>query len=139
MLVAAAYGVRLGHGFGNIFPWDTFWSYSFFLVQKYPPSLAHQLWLSGTVIALVGLFSWIDAHSGILRPLARVGRVPLFFYCVHIPLLAIFSKRLGFWYHESAVLGSLLGWVVLLAVMAPLVIWFGRVKQRNRSWLVRMI
>ncbi len=138
-LIAGAYGIRLGGGFGNIFPWDTFFSYSFFLVQKYPPSLAHQLWLSGTVILLVGCFSWIDVRIGILRPLARVGRVPLFFYCVHIPLLAIFARRLGFWYHESAVLGSLLGWVGLLAAMTPLVIWFGRVKRRNRSWLIRMI
>jgi uncharacterized membrane protein len=138
-LVAAAYAVRLGHGFGNIFAWDTFFSYSFFLVQKYPPSLAHQLWFSGTVIALVGVFSWLAPRTGLLRPLAAVGRVPLFFYCVHIPLLAFAARRLGLFYHESAVLGSLLGWVILLAVMAPLVVWFGGVKKRNRSWLIRMI
>lgn len=138
-LVAAAYAVRLGHGFGNIFAWNTFFSYSFFLVQKYPPSLDHQLWLSGTVIALVGAFSWIDARTRVLRPLGYVGRVPLFFYCVHIPLLAIFARRFELYYRESAVLGSLLGWVVLLAVMAPLVVWFGRVKLKNRSWFVRMI
>ena len=138
-LVAAAYAVRLGHGFGNIFAWDTFFSYSFFLVQKYPPSLAHQLWLSGTVISLVGVFSFIAARSDILRPLASIGRVPLFFYAVHIPLLAIFARRLGFFYHETGVVGSLLGWVALLAVMYPLALWFGGVKKRNRSWLVRMI
>jgi uncharacterized membrane protein len=138
-LVAAAYAVRLGHGFGNIFAWNTFFSYSFLLVQKYPPSLDHQLWLSGTVIALVGAFSWIDARTRLLRPLGYVGRVPLFFYCVHIPLLAVFARRFDLYYRESAVLGSLLGWVVLLAVMAPLVVWFGRVKLKNRSWFVRMI
>ncbi len=138
-LIALAYGVRFGQGFGNIFAWDTFFSYSFFLVQKYPPSLAHQLWLSGTVIFMVGLFSFIDQRSPILRPLAKVGRVPLFFYAVHIPLLAIFSKRLGFFYHEGAVKESLIGWVVLLAIMYPLAIWFGGVKKRSRAWIVRMI
>ena len=138
-LVAAGYAVRLGHGFGNIFAWNTFYSYSFFLVQKYPPSLAHQLWLSGTVIALVGAFSWIDARVRVLRPLTYVGRVPLFFYCVHIPILAIVARRFGLFYHESAVAGSLLGWIALLAVMAPLVVWFGRVKRKNRSWFIRMI
>lgn len=138
-LVALAYVVRLGQGFGNIFEWDTFFSYSFFLVQKYPPSLAHQLWLSGTVISLVGVFSWIDHRTPILRPLAKVGQVPLFFYCVHIPLLALFAKRLGLFYHEGAVIASLVGWVGLLIVMYPLAIWFGGVKRRNKSWFVRMM
>lgn len=74
-----------------------------------------------------------------LRPLAHGGRVPLFFYCVHIPLLAIVARRFGLYYNESAVMGSLIGWVASLAVMAPLVVWFGRVKRKNRSWFIRMI
>lgn len=138
-LIAVAWAFRLGQGFGNIFAWDTFFSYSFFLVQKYPPSLVHQFWFSGAVIFMVGAFSWIDARVPILRPLANVGRVPLFFYAVHIPLLAIFTRRLGFFYHESAVLGSLIGWVVLLVVMYPLALWFGKVKRKNKSWIIRMI
>jgi hypothetical protein len=58
---------------------------------------------------------------------------------VHIPLLAIFSKRLGFFYHESAVMGSLIGWVALLIVMYPLALWFGGVKRKSRAWIIRMI
>ena len=139
VLLAVAFALRLGHGFGNIFEWNTFFSYSFFLVQKYPPSLVHQFWFSGSVIFMVGLFSWIDQRSFVLRPLATVGRVPLFFYTLHIPLLAIFTRRLGFFYHEGAVLASLAGWVVLLVVMYPLAIWFGGVKRRNRSWFIRMM
>lgn len=138
-LLGAATLVRLGQGYGNIFAWDTLFSYSFFLVQKYPPSLAHQLWFSGAVIFMVGVFSFVDARSPILRPLARVGRVPLFFYAVHIPLLALFTRRLGLFYREGAVLESLYGWVALLAVMYPLAIWFGGVKKRNRSWFIRMM
>jgi uncharacterized membrane protein len=138
-LIAVAWVVRFGHGFGNIFVWDTFFSYSFFLVQKYPPSLAHQFWFSGAVIFMVGVFDFIEQRSPILRPLAKVGRVPLFFYMVHIPLLAIFARRFGFFYHEGGVTESLIGWVVLLAVMAPLVLWFGGVKKKYRAWLIRMI
>jgi uncharacterized membrane protein len=140
VLVGAAWLVRFGAGFGNIFAWDTFFSYSFFLVQKYPPSLAHQLWFSGAVIFMVGIFDFIEARSPLLRPLARVGRVPLFFYMVHIPILAIFTRRFGFFYREGAVTESLIGWVALLAVMAPLVIWFGGVKKKyRRNWFIRMI
>jgi len=139
VLIGLAWGVRLGHGFGNIFAWDTFFSYSFFLVQKYPPSLAHQLWFSGAVIFMVGVFDYICQYSRLLTPLTKVGRVPLFFYTVHIPLLAIFCRRFGLFYHEGAVRESLIGWVVLLAVMYPLVLWFGGVKRRSRAWLIRMI
>ncbi len=138
-LIAVAWVVRFGQGFGNIFAWDTFFSYSFFLVQKYPPSMAHQFWLSGTVILVVGIFDFIDHRSVVLRPLAKVGRVPLFFYMVHIPILAIVARRFGLFFHEGAVKESLIGWVVLLVVMAPLVIWFGGVKKKSRAWLVRMI
>ena len=48
-LILAAWAVRLPGGFGNIFPHAGFFTWSFFLVQKYPPSLAHQLWFSGAV------------------------------------------------------------------------------------------
>jgi len=139
VLIGVAWVLRFGQGFGNIFAWDTFFSYSFFLVQKYPPSLVHQFWFSGAVIFMVGLFDFIDFRSPVLRPLAKVGRVPLFFYIVHIPILAIFARRFGFFYHEGGVKESLIGWVVLLAVMAPLVIWFGGVKKKSRAWLIRMI
>jgi len=138
-LIGIAWLVRLTDDYGNIFAYDTFFSYSFFLVQKYPPSLAHQFWFSGAVISLVGVFSFIDAKSPLLRPLAKIGRVPLFFYAVHIPLLAIFTRRLGLFYREGAVAESLYGWVALMVVMYPLAIWFTGVKKRNRSWLIRMI
>ena len=68
-----------------------------------------------------------------------VGRVPLFFYAVHIPLLAILTRRIGFYYREGAVIASLVGWVGLLAVMYPLAIWFGGVKRRSKAWIIRMI
>ncbi len=139
VLIGLAWGVRAGAGFGNIFAWDTFFSYSFFLVQKYPPSLAHQLWFSGAVVFMVGVFDLICQRSNVLYPLTKVGQVPLFFYTVHIPLLAIFARRFGFFYHEGAVGESLLGWAILLVLMYPLVLWFGGVKKRSRAWLIRMI
>lgn len=138
-LIGVAWLVRIDQGYGNIFVYDTFFSYSFFLVQKYPPSMAHQFWFAGAVTFIVGLFNWIELRSPILRPLANIGKVPLFFYCIHIAILAIFAKRLGFFYHEGAVAESLYGWVALLVVMYPLALWFGGVKRRKKWWLIRMI
>jgi uncharacterized membrane protein len=140
-LVFVALGLRdWGNAYANIFPSEGWFTYSFFLVQKYPPSLTHQFWFAGAVIFMVGLFAWIDQRSRLLRPLTVVGKVPLFYYCVHIPLLAIVFRRLEWLpYHAGGVVDSLLVWAGLLAVMYPLAIWFAGVKRRNKSWFVRMI
>jgi len=140
-LVLVAFSLRdWGSSYANIFPSEGWFTYSFFLVQKYPPSLCHQVWFSGAIIFMVGAFAWIDSRVPVLRPLAVVGKVPLFFYCVHIPLLAIIFRRLEWLpYHQGGVGLSLLTWVGLLVVMYPLAIWFAKVKQRNKSWFIRMI
>ena len=88
---------------------------------------------------MVGIFDWISHRLPVLKPFGIVGKVPLFFYAVHIPLLAIFTKRLGIYYREGAVLASFVGLVGLLAVMFPLAIWFGGVKKRTKNRLIKMI
>jgi uncharacterized membrane protein len=140
-LVLVAFGLRdWGHPYANLFPGEGWFTYSFFLVQKYPPSLTHQIWFSGAVIFMVGVFAWIDHRWRVLRPLAVIGRVPLFYYCVHIPILAIVFRRLEWLpYHGGGVVASLLVWAGLLAVMGPLAIWFAGVKRQHRNWFVRMI
>jgi len=197
LMVLIAFSLRdWGSAYANIFPSEGWFTYSFFLVQKYPPSLAHQVWFAGAVIFMVGLWAWIDNRLPILRPLAVVGKVPLFYYCIHIPLLAIvFRRELPFqlavaitltviaalfsWYayrradlkhlasvwrvplplvialifavglgcrhlgllpyHGGDVSDSLLVWVALLGAMAPLAVWFGKVKRTSKRWLIRMI
>jgi hypothetical protein len=139
LLILGAWALRLPGGLGNIFPHAGFFSWSFFLVQKYPPSLVHQIWFTGAVIFIVGLFCLIGLRFSLLKPLSIVGRVPLFFYAVHIPLLAIFTRHLGIYYRQGAVLASLVGWVGLLGIMIPLSLWFVPVKRRYKNWFIRMI
>ena len=88
---------------------------------------------------MVGLFDWIGQRTPILKPFGIVGRVPLFFYCVHIPLLAIFTRRLGIYYHQGEVLASFVGLAGLLAVMIPLAIWFGKVKRTTTNHFIKLI
>jgi uncharacterized membrane protein len=138
LLIATA--VRMGRGYGNLFPFTELGHYSFFLDQKYPPSIHHALWFFGCVVGGVAAFQWIG-HTlpKLLAPLRMIGRVPLFYYCVHIALLGIFSKRLGIYYREGEVTASLVGWVVMMAVMLPLTAWFGGVKRRSRNYFIRLI
>jgi uncharacterized membrane protein len=136
----AATAVRMGRGYGNLFPFSEPFSWSFLLDQKYPPSLYHVLWFFGAVVAGVAVFQLLGRYAPRLSaPLGVIGRVPLFFYGVHIAILGIFSKRLDLYYREGAVTASLVGWVIMLGVMMPLTAWFHGVKRRSRNWLVRMI
>jgi hypothetical protein len=65
--------------------------------------------------------------------------VPLFYYCVHIAILGIFSKRIGLYYREGGVAATLIGFVVMLAVMMPLATWFGGLKRRSKNPIIQMI
>jgi uncharacterized membrane protein len=140
LALLAATAVRMGRGYGNLFPFSEPFSWSFLLDQKYPPSLYHVLWFFGSVVAGVAVFQLIGRYAPrVSAPLGMIGRVPLFFYCVHIAIFGIFSKRLDLYYREGAVVASLVGWAIMLVVMMPLTSWFHGVKRRSRNWLIRMI
>jgi uncharacterized membrane protein len=132
--------IRMERGFGNIFPFSDFGSFSFFLDQKYPPSLFHNFWFFGCVVIGVGTIILINKLiPKLLKFLSIVGRVPLFFYCVHIALLGIFSKRFDLYYREGAVYETLIGFAIMLIIMLPLAKWFGGVKQRSKNYFVKLI
>jgi uncharacterized membrane protein len=137
---ALAIIVRLSRGYGNIFPFDTFGHYSFFLDEKYPPSLYHNFWFFGAVSFMMGVIQLLGALvPWLTKPLGTIGRVPLFFYCIHIGILGVLCKRLGFPYHEGGVASSFLGWIALLVVMYPLALWFGKVKAKSKNFIIQMI
>jgi uncharacterized membrane protein len=132
--------VRMGRGYGNIFPFSEFGSYSFFFDQKYPPSLYLSLWCFGWVILLIAAFLGINKISPkILWILSVPGRVPLFFYGMHIAIMGVFVKRLDWMYREGGVTETLIGFAVMMVFMIPLCLWFFRVKSRSRNWFIKMI
>lgn len=133
--------VRMGRGFGNIVPFSDIFHYSFFLDQKYPPSLYHNLWFFGSVIMAMAIVIMVigGAIPWLTRWLGTIGKVPLFFYCIHIGVLGVLSKRFGLFYREGEVWASLIGWVLLVLAMYPLAVWFSRLKARSKNYLVRMI
>lgn len=132
--------IRMGRGYGNIFPFSEFGSYSFFFDQKYPPSLYLSLWCFGWVAIIIGGFIAINKISPkILAVLLIPGRVPLFFYGMHIAIMGVFIKRTGWMYREGGVTETLIAFVVMFAIMIPLCLWFYKVKSRSRNWVVKMI
>ena len=75
-----------------------------------------------------------------------LGRVPMFFYLMHLPLAHLGGNALAWaWFGTPRIPAEqpirvwlvLLSWAVLLAVLTPICAAWGRLKQRRRDlwWL----
>jgi uncharacterized membrane protein len=140
VFVLVALVVRLVGGYGNIFEYSEIGSFAFFADQKYPPSLFHNLWFFGWVVLFVAMFQAIAKYAPYLtRFLGIVGKVPMFYYAIHIAILGIFVKRIDFLYREGGITTTLIGFAVMLVVMMFLARWFYKIKARSTNYLIRMI
>ncbi len=122
-------------------------------VEKYPPSLQFLLMTLGPGILLL---AWLDGKtvSGPFKPLLVFGRVPMFFYILHlyvIHLLAVlmavlFHQPVDWLLHGAFLINFIpegyghglpfiyLMWLTVLVVMYFPCRWFMGVKQRRKDW-----
>lgn len=161
-LLAAFCLVRGRNSYGDPHRWlhlttQTQTVMSFLNVAKYPPSLDYLLATLGVLLLLYALFDKAVEQNFLprLRGFLDVyGRVPFFYYVVHIYLLhalalvgtAMVGLNWRFWTEPLSVFfDHLPGWGVSLpgvyAVWLSVVLamylpcrWFGRVKARRRDW-----
>lgn len=144
---------------GEWYPLDSFsMSLVYFLnVEKYPPSLQFLLMTIGPALMLLSFLDRVSEYSSLgklLNPLLIFGRVPLFFYILHlyvIHLLAILAAYAfhqpvawlwhgGFWMNETpAGYGYGLPVVYAMWLLAVIILyfpcrWFADLKARRRSW-----
>ncbi len=132
--------LRVREGYGTTFSCDAVGTYSFYLIQKYPPNVVHNLWAFGGINLWMSFLVGVGPRiEGLLRPLKVYGSVPLFFYMLHIPILAIFAKRLGFFYRQGGTGAVFLGWIGLLLIMYPLCKAYGALRSRTTNPIVRML
>ena len=135
--------------------WPNVWQAvgDFLDTTKYPPSLLYVLMTLGPAFVLLPL---LDRMEG---PVARVfqtyGRVPFFVYVAHILLAHLLMVAVGMAMgHPFALFQNVLPnpqplidvgwgfglgvvylvWIAVLVVLYPLCVWFGRLKERRRSW-----
>ena len=89
-LVLLFIGVRWSNLYGDPEPWSQqrngiFTVISFLNVTKYPPSLLYLLMTLGPAMLFL---AWSEnLHGRLVRALVVFGRVPFFYYLLHIPLI----------------------------------------------------
>ena len=153
--------IRSINRYGDPAPWvhepsALFTILSFLNCTKYPPSLDFLLMTLGPAIFALALLGQVSLRSA--NPLLVFGRVPFFFYAAHLFLAHLLTVLMNlFRYGWKPILlmapPSMGGaersfpadygfplwvvfavWVVVLALLYPVCLWFARVKQRRKDW-----
>jgi uncharacterized membrane protein len=139
--------------YGDRVPWSyqdrgpEYTALSFLNCEKYPPSLDYLLMTLGPALLLLAAF---DRPPGVVgRPLVTIGRVPLFFYLIHLPLIVgSAGVVMSFTYSEPwlqvmqngglkvPLWGVYLIWLAVVFILYWPCRWFAGVKRRNGgAWL----
>jgi uncharacterized membrane protein len=122
---------------------------SFFNVTKYPPSLQFLLMTLGPATMLLGWFERLEGR--VADALATIGRVPFFYYVVHLYVIHAVAIAVGllqgFSIRQIAVvffayppgfgigLGTVyLLWMAIVLALYPACRWFADMKARRREW-----
>ncbi len=124
---------------------------SFFDCAKYPPSLCFLLMTLGPGIFALGLLE--GRTPVLLRPFPVFGRVPFFFYVLHLPLahaLAALLHQVQWGRWDLGTIGAAAAppnagiglvatyaaWLLVVAAMYPACRWFADLKRRRHdTWL----
>jgi uncharacterized membrane protein len=128
--------------------------FAFLNTTKYPASLSFLLMTLGPIITLMPLIEGFA--GGIARRISLFGRVPLFYYMLHIPLihalaLVVSKIRLGFvspWLFTNHPMGNpeppegyvwslpllYLIWGITIVLLYFACRWFAAIKARRNDW-----
>jgi uncharacterized membrane protein len=126
---------------------------SFFNVLKYPPSLDYVLVTLGPALILLGLLDGTKAERGPSRVLMVYGRVPLFYYVLHLYLLHTMAILVALAFGQSiwqgpAIAGLAHGpvgaghglpfiyaiWILAVGILYFPCRWFMEFRGRHRDW-----
>jgi uncharacterized membrane protein len=109
-------------------------------VSKYPPSLSFAaLELGIMFLGLAILFAYYRNRSANQwNPLTVFGQTPLFFYILHVHLLAVAAWLLNM-RHSGSLIEALTATITVLLVLYPACVWYRGVKQRRGFGLRRFI
>ncbi|HEV7843248.1 MAG TPA: heparan-alpha-glucosaminide N-acetyltransferase domain-containing protein [Pyrinomonadaceae bacterium] len=151
--------LRATNLYGDPRPWsmqgNALWTFfSFINCQKYPPSLLYLLMTLGPAITSLAFLERVNLKpSALAQPFIIFGRVPLFYYVLHLfiihGLAVLFAViKYGSAVSEAFQTGRLpddygynlgivyLVWIGVVIALYPVCRWFANVKRRRKdAWL----
>ncbi|MFZ0241461.1 MAG: heparan-alpha-glucosaminide N-acetyltransferase domain-containing protein [Desulfobacterales bacterium] len=109
-------------------------------VSKYPPSLSFAaLELGIMFLCLAVLCAWYrDKSTSRWNPLTVFGQTPLFFYLLHVHLLAVGAWLLGL-RDNGGLIDTLVATLAALLILYPLCLWYRSIKQRTDFGLLHYL
>lgn len=160
-IVVFFFALRLINVYGDPSPWEQqknvlFTFLSVINVNKYPPSLLYMMITIGPTFIFLYVIEKFRFTN--FKPIVIIGRVPMFWYILHIYLIhlvamiaAVLSGYpasamiIDFWVNEQVALrgyGFSLGtvylfWIVICLALYPLSYWYNNYKSNNKDkwWL----
>ncbi|MEO6525548.1 MAG: heparan-alpha-glucosaminide N-acetyltransferase domain-containing protein [Gemmatimonadaceae bacterium] len=160
--VVAFIGLRAADVYGDPIKWSAqksalFTLMSFINTNKYPPSLLFLLMTLGPALLLMRAVEGRGQH--VLRPALIIGKVPFFYYVMHVVILHLATVVASYarygtahWMTESPTLGQYpvtqppgwpaplpviyLVWIGVVIALYPMCRWFATLKSRRTdAWL----
>ena len=150
--------LRYLNQYGDPAPWsvqknNTYTILSFLNTTKYPPSLLYLMMTLGPAILFLYFFEQMESRFA--KFFITFGRVPFFYYVIHIYLIHLlclvvfFASGYGtndivsqtpflfrppnFGYNLWIVYGI---WILVIALLYPLCRWYDKYKTRNKHWIL---
>lgn len=152
-------GLRAANIYGDPSPWAIqprafFTVLSFLKCSKYPPSLLYLLMTLGPAMIALALLD--DAKAWLLTRFSLFGRVPLFYYILHLPLLhgaavllslLLYRNTSGVCLDQASLIGASQSrcacgyglwvvytvWIGAVLLLYPLCGWFAALKSRRKE------
>jgi uncharacterized membrane protein len=153
LLITGFIILRILNVYGDSVPWSRqetalFTLLSFLNTTKYPPSMLYLLMTLGPMFLLLSAFEQTAGAIG--RFLMTFGRVPLFFYLIHLYVIhalaviiaflisgdihASSSETFSSWWGFGLPVVYLI-WIAVVMLLYPICRWFAAVKSRHKgSW-----
>ena len=126
---------------------------SFFNTLKYPPSLDYLLMTLGPALMLLGFLDGAKAERGFTRILVVFGRVPMFYYVLHLYLIHLLAIVVSVAYKQPILHGSVIAdfaqkpagyghglpfvyamWLLAVTILYLPCRWFMEFRASHRDW-----
>jgi len=141
--------------YGDPQPWQVYPTasttvMSFLNLQKYPPSLLYLLMTIGPGIMLLPLLEKVKNRAG--QWVIVFGRVPMFFYVVHVFVVHAVAVGMAFAAHKPVpwtplwFFGTIPAnfgfplwvvyviWIAIIVALYPVCRWYAELKKRRKDW-----